>query len=86
MPVFLNQLHRMWTVPDESTWHKYLGSTTSVTDHAHQTWAVLISRYFEGVFDRYWNSFEYSNRHGAQEIRLAEPREIKIPHGMMTSA
>ncbi len=84
IPVLLDNLHRMWTAPDESTWHQYLGSNAKEAS-ARQTWAVLISRYFEGVFDRYWKSLEYSNRHGAQgaqELRLAEPREIKLPPGM----
>ena len=81
IPVLLDNLHRMWTAPDELTWHQYLGSNAKDAP-ARQTWAVLISRYFEGVFDRYWKSLEYSNRHGAQELRLAEPREIKLPPGM----
>jgi hypothetical protein len=39
-------------------------------------------RFFEGVFDPYWKSLEWTNRQGAQELRLSEPREIKLPQVM----
>ncbi len=62
------------------------GSTSTVGHHRDeytcQTWTLLISRYFDGVFDQYWNSSEYSDRHGEQDFRLPEPREIKLPHVM----
>jgi hypothetical protein len=79
VPARLSQMQLMWSAPNESEWHKYRGSAKG---HENETWSKLVSRYFEGVFDPYWASLEWTNREGRQEFRLSEPREIKLPQSM----
>jgi hypothetical protein len=71
----------MWSAPNESQWHIFRGSGRT-DGHENESWSKLASRYFEGVFDPYWKSLEWTNRQGPQELRLSEPREIKLPPAM----
>ncbi len=76
----LNKSQNMWRVARNSEQFLYPreGST-------RLTWEDLASRFFVSVYDSYWSSFAYTNKHSGQGqvLRLTEPfKELKLPLGV----
>ena len=79
--VLLNKSQNMWRVTrNQELLEQFLYPREGTT---RLTWEDLASRFFVSVYDSYWSSFAYMNKHSGQELRLTEPfRELKLPIGV----
>ncbi len=72
----------MWTIP-EDTAKFYPGRSLQQAMSTRLEWKDLVSRFFESVYDPYWESAEYLDRRRQQtskEIRV-DSKDIKLPPG-----
>ena len=73
---------QMWTIPQDST-QFFPGRSKEQAGSTRLEWKDLASRFFESVYDPYWESEEYSNKVNktkSGEIRV-ESKDIKLPAG-----
>ena len=71
---------QMWTIPQDST-QFFPGRSKEQAGSTRLEWKDLASRFFESVYDPYWESEEHSNKVNktkSGEIRV-ESKDIKLP-------
>ena len=78
----LRKSQQMWTIPEDST-QFFPGRSKEQAVSTRLEWKDLESRFFEVVYDPYWESVEYSskvNKTKLGKIRV-ESKDIKLPAG-----